>query len=131
VTLQLSAFEPRTPRPRTPAIASGGRGPRSGVFAIPAFAFGALVLIGAGPILGVMFLVVVPVAVCELLTMRHEVSQPAQGDGASLTKEALERVDAKRVAFRRSSASADAASATSASGSLEWLLWEVTRLPIT
>jgi hypothetical protein len=101
------------------------------VFAIPAFAFGAFVLIGAGPILGVMFLVVVPVAVCESLTMRHEVSRPAQGDGASLTKEALERVDAKRVAFRRSSASADAASATSASGSLEWLLWEVTRLPIT
>jgi hypothetical protein len=47
------------------------------VFAIPAFAFGAFVLIGAGPILGVMFLVVVPVAVFELLTMRHEVSQPA------------------------------------------------------
>jgi hypothetical protein len=56
---------------------------------------------------------------------------PPRETGLALTKEALERVDAKRVAFRRSSASADAASATSASGSLEWLLWEVTRLPIT
>jgi hypothetical protein len=53
------------------------------VFAIPAFAFGVFVLVGAGPILGVLFLVVVPVGVFDMLTGRPEVSEPAQGDGAS------------------------------------------------
>jgi hypothetical protein len=53
------------------------------VFAIPVFAFGAFVLVVTGPILGVMFLVVVPVGVVDMLTGRPGRSQPGDGDGAS------------------------------------------------
>jgi hypothetical protein len=53
------------------------------VFAIPVFAFGALVLLPTGPLLGVMFLGVVPVGVFDVLKGRPEVSQPVQEDGAS------------------------------------------------
>ena len=53
------------------------------VFAIPVFAFGAFVLIVTGPILGVMFLIVVPVGVIDVLTGRPGGSQPGDGDGAS------------------------------------------------
>jgi hypothetical protein len=52
-------------------------------FAIPAFAFGAFVLIGSGPILGVMFLAVIPLAVLDVLEGRPGRSQPSDGDGAS------------------------------------------------
>jgi hypothetical protein len=50
-----------------------------GLFAIPAFVFGGLVLLGAGPILGVMFLVVVPVGLFDVLKGPPGRSQPGQG----------------------------------------------------
>jgi len=53
------------------------------VFAIPAFAFGAFVLIGSGPILGVMFLAVVPFVVLDVLEGRPGRSRSGDGDGAS------------------------------------------------
>jgi hypothetical protein len=53
------------------------------VFAIPVFAFGAFVLMVSGPILGVMFLVVVPVGLVDVLKPPPERSQPGDGDEAS------------------------------------------------
>jgi hypothetical protein len=49
-----------------------------GLFIIPAYAFAAFVLIQSGPILGVIFLVVVPVAVFEGLKGQPGFSQPGR-----------------------------------------------------
>jgi hypothetical protein len=53
-----------------------------GLWIIPIFVFSGFVLIEGGPILGVMFLIVAPVALFEALTLRHD-SQPDDRGGAS------------------------------------------------
>lgn len=55
------------------------------VFAIPVFVFGAFVLIEAGPILGVMFLIIVPFVVYDVLKgpPGRPQSGRVSGDGVS------------------------------------------------